>query len=285
MISVIIPLYNKEKSIKQTITSVLNQSFKDFELIIVNDGSTDNSLEIVNSIQDERILILNKLNGGVSSARNEGIKAAKNEYIALLDGDDIWHIDHLKIIFDSFQSLDNDDIGGIGTSFYKSNSRSFDESKYRPEVPYKVKDYFQFMSSPKARFNSSTLVVKKSKVMETGLFDINLKYGEDVEFWYKLFSKYNLIYINSITAIYFIAAENRSEHYVMPLEKRFHIFNYKDKSSTEKRYLDKLVALILLNYFKQNAFKEVGIILKKYYLRIGGIFGYYLSLISKKIFN
>src|SRR5687767_2996559 len=98
MITVIIPLYNKEKSILDTVYSVLNQTYKDFELLIINDGSKDNSLKVVQSISDPRVVIIDKPNGGVSSARNAGILNAKNEYLAFLDGDDIWHPEHLKIL-------------------------------------------------------------------------------------------------------------------------------------------------------------------------------------------
>src|SRR5690554_3129002 len=96
MITVIIPLYNKERSILKTVSSVLTQSFTEFELLIVNDGSTDNSLQMVSSLKDPRLRIINKENGGVSSARNTGIKEATNEWIALLDADDLWKEDHLK---------------------------------------------------------------------------------------------------------------------------------------------------------------------------------------------
>jgi len=97
MFSVVIPLYNKERSVKNTIESVLNQTFQDFEVIVVNDGSTDNSLEVVKSFNDERIRIINQKNSGVSSARNRGIKEAKYEWIAFLDADDLWEITICKL--------------------------------------------------------------------------------------------------------------------------------------------------------------------------------------------
>ena len=93
--SIIIPLYNKENEMRRTIKSVLAQSYGDFELLIVNDGSTDNSVEIVNEFNDTRIKLLNQANRGVSSARNYGIKSSKHEYIALLDADDFWGKDYL----------------------------------------------------------------------------------------------------------------------------------------------------------------------------------------------
>ena len=83
--SIIIPLYNKELFIKATINSVLNQTFNDFELIIVDDGSTDNSHQIVSKYQDSRILLIKQENQGVSEARNSGIKLSKSNYIAFLE--------------------------------------------------------------------------------------------------------------------------------------------------------------------------------------------------------
>lgn len=87
-ISIIIPLYNKEKAIKHTIFSVLNQSYADFELIVVDDGSTDKSAEIVKSIEDTRVHLIQKQNGGPSSARNFGVSSATTDWILFLDADD-----------------------------------------------------------------------------------------------------------------------------------------------------------------------------------------------------
>ena len=90
MISVVIPLYNKEKQIKRTLQSVLTQTFQDFEIVIVNDGSTDNSTIEVEKIKDSRIRLIHQENAGVSAARNKGIEEAKYELIAFLDADDEW---------------------------------------------------------------------------------------------------------------------------------------------------------------------------------------------------
>ena len=99
MISIIIPLYNKATSIKRTIHSVLSQSYTDFELIIINDGSTDNSAEIVNKqFYDKRIRYIYQDNAGVSSARNRGIKEAIGEWILFLDADDVLYPNALKIL-------------------------------------------------------------------------------------------------------------------------------------------------------------------------------------------
>lgn len=94
--SVIIPLFNKEDSIKSTINSVLNQSYQNFEIIIVNDGSTDSSLKIVENFKNNKIKVFNNINHGVSYTRNYAIKKSSGNYIAFLDADDFWHNDYLE---------------------------------------------------------------------------------------------------------------------------------------------------------------------------------------------
>jgi len=94
--SVVIPLYNKEKDVLKTIQSVLKQSHSKFEIIIVDDGSTDSSIEIIKNIKDERIRLFSKKNEGVSIARNYGVEKATTEFIAFLDADDYWHPNHLE---------------------------------------------------------------------------------------------------------------------------------------------------------------------------------------------
>lgn len=98
-VSVVIPTYNAENQITQTLGSVFNQSFSDFEIIVINDGSTDNTLKALEKF-GTKIHVINKKNGGVSSARNTGIKAAKGKYIAFLDSDDFWHPEKLHIQVD-----------------------------------------------------------------------------------------------------------------------------------------------------------------------------------------
>ncbi|MCH7785011.1 MAG: glycosyltransferase family 2 protein, partial [Bacteroidetes bacterium] len=120
MISVIIPLYNKDKFITKTIQSVLNQTFTDFELLIVNDGSTDNSLKIAQSFNDKRLKLISIENSGVSLARNTGIKAAKHNWIALLDADDWWAPTFLEEFIEAFKLFPNYNLFVVGRSrFFK----------------------------------------------------------------------------------------------------------------------------------------------------------------------
>ena len=97
-ISVVIPLYNKQNCIRETLRSVLNQSYTDFEVLVVDDASTDGSLEVVREFSDKRLRIIEKPNSGVSATRNAGIATAANEWIAFLDADDIWTSFHLETL-------------------------------------------------------------------------------------------------------------------------------------------------------------------------------------------
>ena len=101
-ISIIVPVYNVEKYLKRCIDSILDQTFKEFELILVNDGSTDKSLEICNNYKrdDDRVIVIDKINGGLSSARNAGLDIAKGEYIAFVDSDDYINKNMYKKMFD-----------------------------------------------------------------------------------------------------------------------------------------------------------------------------------------
>ena len=97
LFSVVIPLYNKENHIQKTLNCVLSQSFTNFEIIIINDGSTDNSLKKAEDIKDSRIFLYSIKNQGVSNARNYGIKKANSDYICFLDADDFWYNNHLSV--------------------------------------------------------------------------------------------------------------------------------------------------------------------------------------------
>ena len=101
--SVILIVYNLEHYLRKTVQSVLDQEFKNFELIIVDDGSTDGTLQVVEFFQDSRINVISQENGGASHARNTGMKAAKGKYVAFLDGDGYWYPDHLKMAYDFFR--------------------------------------------------------------------------------------------------------------------------------------------------------------------------------------
>jgi|18_taG_2_1085343.scaffolds.fasta_scaffold06735_3 glycosyltransferase involved in cell wall biosynthesis len=287
MISVIIPLYNKESSISKTLKSVFNQSFEKFEVIVVNDGSTDSSLDKVKNFVDERLRIINKKNGGVSSARNRGILESKYQYLAFLDADDLWMNNHLEIINYMIIKYKKKNVNVLGTSFLKNKFKKIDLEKTESFIgnDFLIENYFIYASKPQSLFNSSSFAVKKSFAISKGMFDERLKYMEDVEFWYRLLKKSKLAYCKTVTSIYNTAAENRSDKSILPLQYRFHIFDYKRSDKFEKRYFDKLVSLILLDYFKLKAYRICFLVFLKYWYRLPFILNYYKKLFLKRIVN
>lgn len=285
MISVVIPLYNKAQSIGRTVMSVLDQTYENFELLIVNDGSTDQSLEVVQRIQDMRIKIINKENGGVSSARNIGMEYAHYEYIAFLDGDDLWLPHHLQEIVNLIEIYDNATVGGFVTSFKRIHTiceRFVGASAVGKS--YIVDDYYLHSSTPSDIISSSNFVVKKS-LLNNCQYNVNLKYGEDVDFWYRYFRHKKLVKSDQVTAYYLLSTENRSVANVVGLEHRFWDYNFIGKSLSEKKYLGKLVAILLIDYIQKGRWAEVGSILMKYYKNGYYVFRYFVLLVKKRMFK
>ena len=117
LISIIIPLYNKERFIENTLNSVLRQTFMDYEVIIIDDGSNDDSGSIVSNFDDKRITVYSNSNNGVSHARNFGISKANSDLIALLDGDDLWEPNHLENLYNLYEKFP--DCGLYATAYNK----------------------------------------------------------------------------------------------------------------------------------------------------------------------
>src|SRR5690606_29394454 len=211
--SIIIPLYNKEKHIKNTLESVLDQSFSNFEVIIVNDGSTDNSLNQVNAVIDERIKVYSIENSGVSAARNYGIKKAQAEYIAFLDADDLWEENHLSNLHKLLKAFPN--CGLYATAYSKKQKNKTLKVKYHriPDTPNWLgilPDYFDA-----SKFNTiawtSAVMVPKLILDNLTAFDekITLGAGEDTDLWIRIALKHPVAFFNSATAIHNLHADNR----------------------------------------------------------------------------
>ena len=121
--SIIIPLYNKAPYIERAINSVLNQSLQNFEIIVVNDGSSDGGEKIVTKLEDERLKLVSQKNAGVSAARNKGALEAKSEYLAFLDGDDTWEPNFLSELVKLIADFPNAGIYGTSNSFIYPNGK------------------------------------------------------------------------------------------------------------------------------------------------------------------
>lgn len=201
--SVVIPLYNKAEHIENTIKSVLNQTFTDYEIIVINDESTDNSEAIVLGINDKRIQIYNQKNQGVSVARNLGIEKSNGKLIAFLDADDYWFPNHLEELANLHHSVPD---CGIYCSRYKikTTEKHFQIPYYNGiESSYRgiVENYF-FSNSPFRITWTSSLAIPKEILEKTGAFTPVVTNGQDLELWTKIGITYPVAITNTITAIY-----------------------------------------------------------------------------------
>ncbi len=198
--SVVIPLYNKENYIYNTLKSVLSQSFQDFEIIIVNDGSTDGSLGELSRIQDHRIQVLNQTNKNVSDARNLGIKHANANYIALLDADDIWYPNHLEDSKKLIESFPNCGLycTAYDTLFYSKTIVNGQYSGIDDDFFGIVPDYFA-NSLIDGIALTSAVVIPKDIINKYGGFNTHIRSGQDTDLWIQIALKEPVAFTSRIS--------------------------------------------------------------------------------------
>lgn len=191
IISVIIPAYNAEKTILETIYSVQKQTFSDFELIIINDGSTDNTLEILNTIQDSRIKIFSYENGGLSVARNRGISRATGEFIAFLDADDLWTSDKLELQLASLQKHPEAGVAYSWTHFMDEQGESFhaDEPLFFEGNVYPQLLVHNFLAS------GSNPLITKQAIESVGEFNPSVSGAADWDYWLRLAARWPFVVV------------------------------------------------------------------------------------------
>jgi len=196
--SVVIPLYNKERHIQNTIESVLGQSYDNFEIIVVNDGSTDSSASIVSSLDSTKIKLITIDNQGVSFARNYGVGKSKADYIAFLDADDYWHSEYLETIKKAINLFPKEAIYSCAIQIKTEQNLYSASYKHLPvnELITNI-NYFEG-SIDHSLLHCSSLVIKKSTFLDIGQFDVRLRTGEDTDFWIRLGLKYPIVFTNSI---------------------------------------------------------------------------------------
>lgn len=179
-ISVIMSVYNGEKYLREAIESIINQTFTDFEFIIVNDGSTDNSLEIIKSYDDERIKIMNnEKNIGLTKSLNKALKQARGEYIARQDADDISLSNRFE---EQIKYLKNHlEVALIGTNAYLIDENGKVVGKRIASAKPSIKDLYK-----ENQFNHGSVMFKKAVIDRLGGYNELLKYSQDYELWLRI---------------------------------------------------------------------------------------------------
>lgn len=259
--SVVIPLYNKAQSIVNTVLSVLNQSYQNFEIVIINDGSTDGSVDAVKAIKDDRIRVIHQVNQGVSAARNKGIEQAKYEWIAFLDGDDLWASNHLEEIVKMMSVFPNEKV--YATSFEFSDKQKMFKHERNSSI-FKIDNYFKEAIKENLLW-TSIVVVHAQCFIDIGDFNINLNRGEDLDLWARLARKYGIIKSSIVTATYRIEAENRSSLSFDISKSRVYLYDFSDSTTNEEKlYYEDQIIKALRGFIIRRNFRNFFLLLRKH---------------------
>lgn len=274
MFSVIIPLYNKAPYIAKAIESVLGQTYRDFEVIVIDDGSTDQSLEVAKTFENKSITIISQPNSGVSTARNNGVKLAKHPYICFLDADDWWHptfLEEMKQLITDFP-----DAGIYGSGYYivKNGKERIAPIGVPQGFERGIIDYCEVYAKTLCMpIWTGAVIVPKNIFDEEGGFKSQLKLGEDFDLWIRIVLKHKAILVNKPLAYYNqdVDVNNRGvavhkiyspvNHFIFNLD---YLYDNEKNNHRLKILLDKLRVYILLKYRMQRAFpKEYNAEIKK----------------------
>lgn len=205
MISVIIPLYNKASTINKAINSILNQTVQDFEIIVVNDGSTDDGVEIVKRIIDPRIIVIDQANQGVSSARNRGIMESKYEWVAFLDADDVWKPTYLETIIELMHTYPNCSV--CATAYQRCNANGIlSDMRINGILNDKnqiLDNYFEIATKSDPPIHTSSVAIRKDSLLSIGGFPEGVHQGEDLLTWARLAANYKIAYCSKPHSIFY----------------------------------------------------------------------------------
>ena len=224
LISIVIPVYNAEKYLEQCLNSIKNQTYKNFEVILVNDGSIDHSESICMDFVkvDTRFKYFTKVNGGASSARNFGLDNVTGDYITFIDADDWVDENHLEVLINNIKDNNSDMAVSSIKKFDMSNNFHFrmysNQEKYLLNYNKLNREEF-LVILPKLILANNSYKIAVSKLFKKELvsdirFDESIIYGEDLEFFFKLYLNINSIsYVDEVTYIYRLYDESSSSKF------------------------------------------------------------------------
>ncbi len=238
--SVVLTVYNKGKQIENTLKSVLKQTYQKYEIIIINDGSTDDSEQKIKAFKDSRIRYFSQQNKGAAAARNAGIKKAKYNYIALLDADDYWFPHYLEEQKKSIEKFPEEKV------FSTAKQKRIGEKTFPEEYSIaenttfpKAVNYFEssFQSSV---LHSSTIVIHKEVFEKVGFYNPKYKSGQDTDLYVRIGLNYKVVFSNRICVEYIIF-ENSLFRSIKKLDEKagFEEYEkYENKNPALKKFLD-----------------------------------------------
>jgi len=252
LVSIILPVYNGEKFIERAIRSVLAQTYKYWELIVIDDGSIDKTSEIVKRYLNEKVKYLYQKNSGVSIARNKGIKISNGDYIAFLDCDDVWKPEKLQVQLSKF--MENYNVGLIYTDVFIVTERGkilgkFSQFNYPYSNKVTKKLFLQNFIC------TSSVIINKEILKKTGLFDPDIKIGEDYDLFFRLSLYTNFYYVDNPLLYYQISEKGLSRNKIKMWEENIKIL---DKWLKKYPELTKILGTKTIKEKKSNLFILLG---------------------------
>jgi glycosyltransferase involved in cell wall biosynthesis len=220
---VVIPLYNKVRHVQRALDSVVAQTFGGFEVIVVNDGSTDGSDKVVERYADSRIRLFHQENAGVSAARNRGIAEAKGELVAFLDADDEWLPGFLSTVLRLYERFPGCGAYAMGRRIVEMDGYSWSFSYVTiPAPPWEgiIPNYFRTVVLDPDPFNTSQTVVPRHVFDRVGLFPVGVSRGEDTDMWCRIALRFPIALSTQIGGVYHRDAENRASAGPLPRNHR-----------------------------------------------------------------
>jgi len=197
-ISVILPVYNGMETIADTINSVLGQTFADFELIIIDDGSTDDTLSVVKAIADERIQIHQFSNAGQGESRNRGVSLAHGDYLSFIDADDLWTPDKLQHQWQALQTHPQAAVAYSWTDHIDENNQFF---RAGPHLTFSG-DVYKLLIISDFVGSGSNVLIRKSAFEAVGGFAPRLTPAEDWDLWVRLAANYEFVVVPQVQILY-----------------------------------------------------------------------------------
>lgn len=270
--SIVIPLYNKEKDILKTLQSVFLQTHSNFEIIIVNDGSTDASEEVIKTLVDERIRYFSKHNEGVALTRNFGVTKATFEHIVFLDADDYWYPNHLQNINTLIERYPKQ--LWYATAYEKKYNNRFTASMSSPVMAHGthwkgiIENYFEYSLIDSLAWTSA-VCFKKDFFESLHGFDATITHGagEDIDLWLRAALKAPLAFSNTITARHNLDGSNRISN--TPTLTRDYMKTEKyDAEARENMYLKKYLDINNYSFAIQHKLANDLLSFKKYVEKI-----------------
>ena len=225
-VSIIVPVYNSSKYLNECINSIINQTYKNLEIIIVNDNSTDNSLDIINSFNDKRIKVINlKENSGVSIARNKGVEKSTGDLICFLDSDDYWD---LKKIEKQVKFIEDK------AFIYSDYEYLYNGKRKRVKVP-KTITYKEALKN--TTIFTSTVMFNMKYVNKEDIYMPNIKRGGDSSTWWKVLKKVRKAYgMNEVFSIYRIDGKSLSSNKISALKRTWKILKLENINIFKRIY-------------------------------------------------